>query len=93
MFEKLNLADHWLTKTGRTRQSEDMNIVFSCMNFQLTSAKQTTLHKQGSTQINNTLLSMTGTHFSLQLNLFSLVSILHVFTQFSFILHVSVNQR
>ena len=35
-----------------------MNIVFSCMNFQLTSAKQTTLHKQGSTQT-NTLLSMT----------------------------------
>ena len=92
MFEKLNLADHWLTKTGRTRQSENTNIVFSCMNFQLTSAKQTTLHKQGSTQI-NTLLSMTGTHFSLQLNLFSLVSILHVFTQFSFISHVSVNQR
>ena len=39
----MNLADHKLTPTGRTRQSENMNIIFSCPNFELTSIKQKSL--------------------------------------------------
>ena len=42
-----------LTRTENTRYSERTNIVvFSCINFELTSIKQTTLEKQGSTHKN-----------------------------------------
>ena len=49
MLEKMYLADHYLTRTGRTRYTESMNIaVFSCIN--LLKSKQKTLSKQGCTK-------------------------------------------
>ena len=47
MFKKIYLADHKLTQTGRKKYSKNTNIVvFSCINFELTSVKQTALNKQ-----------------------------------------------
>ena len=47
MNEKMCFTDHKLARTGRTSYSQSMNIVgFSCINFELTSIKQTSLNKQ-----------------------------------------------
>ena len=43
--KKMHLAGHWLTRTGRTRYSKNMNIVFFKKNLDF---NQTTLNKQGS---------------------------------------------
>ena len=43
----MNLTDHQLMQTGSTSYKENMNIiVFSCIDFELTSIKQKTLDKQ-----------------------------------------------
>ena len=53
MFEKMQMIDHWLTRTGGTRHVENtIFFFFFCLNFELTLIKQTTFNKQGSTHKN-----------------------------------------
>ena len=53
MLEKMHLFDHYLTQTRRTSYNENMDFVaLSCINFALSSVKQKSLNKQGSTRKN-----------------------------------------
>ena len=53
MLEKNDFVNPYSTQTGRTSCRENMIIaVFSCINFELTSIKQTILNKHESTQRN-----------------------------------------
>ena len=56
-------------QTRRSRYSKNINIVFFflALNFELTSIKQKTLHKQWSSH-KNTHYNLLSTHFSLHLN-------------------------
>ena len=76
-------------QTGRTRHSENMNIVvFSCINFELTLIKQKYLNKQGYHE--GTHFINVSTHFSSHLTLVYLQFYVSSQSLVSFF-HASVN--